>query len=438
MFKRTVTVAAMSAAVLSAFLLCARSARASGFAIYEVGAAPTGMANAVTGQADRPDAIFFNPAGLTTQSGLSFEASASLIAPAFSYDTTVPGGGAISISGDTQVFVVPSVYATYRIHDRVAAGIGVYTPFGLGIKWPNQFETDSGQKVAWWGRGLIQKIDLQSVYINPTVAFKIHDRIHVGAGFVIAQAAVSLRRAVTMSASPADDITVDLSGQDVGFGATAGVLVKVIPKLLNLGVTYRSGVAFTFSGQAAFSKTDASGNAIPVPAGLRSRLVDGDVRAPITMPHTISFGLSAFPLDNLIVGFNLDVVTWSTYDQLRIDFVDNPDLNTSEPKNWRNTVTVRFGAQYKILGDNLPVRLGFIYDQSPAPDTTVGPELPDTDRYVVALGGGYTLPFGLSVDLAYQYLLTGSDATADTAPIVGSRSASAHIASLGLAYNLSL
>ena len=89
------------------------------------------------------------------------------------------------------------------------------------------------------------------------------------------------------------------------------------------------------------------------------------------------------------------------------------------------------------LEDNLPVRLGFIYDQSPAPDDTVGPELPDTDRYWLTFGVGYQF-FGIQADLAYQLLITSNDETGANAPIVGKRSASAHILSLGVGYKFDI
>ena len=120
-----------------------------------------------------------------------------------------------------------------------------------------------------------------------------------------------------------------------------------------------------------------------------------------------------------------------------MNFVDNPQLSSSDRKDWRNTFQLRMGAEYKVLQDNLPVRLGFIYDQSPVPDDTAGPELPDTDRYWLAFGLGYRWK-GIQADLAYQLLITAKDQTADTASLVGKRSATAHIVSLGLGYKFDI
>lgn len=419
-------------ALLAALLAPARG-QAAGFGLYEAGTRALGMGGAYTGLADTPSALFFNPAGLALQSGLSIEGNVALIMPNFAYDTSLPGTATpISVEGEQNIFTVPSIYVSYRLHERVAIGLGTYVPFGLGVEWAKSYDSN-GTSVPWWGRNIVQEIELQTVFLNLSAAVKLHERVYIGAGFVVGLGAVQLQRAVTLSADRADDVDVEVAGDDIGFGATAGLLVKVIPGLLNIGVAYKSAVKFNFTGNAAFTQNGSPN----IPAGLRSTLIDGKVEAPITLPHTISFGVTAFPMERLVVGLNVDIVTWSSYDKLRVDFVDNPQLSSSERKDWSNSFQLRIGTEYKVLEDNLPVRFGFIYDQSPVPDDTVSPELPDTDRYWVTLGVGYRF-YGVQADLAYQFLITANDATADTAPIVGTRSATAHIVSLGLGYNFQL
>jgi long-chain fatty acid transport protein len=431
--KRTFRYVALAAVLLLAW---ANSARAAGFALYEAGTRALGFAGAYTGLANTPSTIFFNPAGLASIEGLQLEGNIALIVPSFSYDTTVPeSNDALSIDAENKLFFVPSVYASFRAHDRVAVGLGVYAPFGLGVGWSNTFQND-GQTVPWWGRDIIKEIELQVVHLNASVAIKLHDRVRIGAGFVVGMGTVHLKRAVTFSNDPTDDIDVELSGSDIGFGGTAGILVNVIPKLLNIGISYRSAMSFTFEGDAAFTK---DGTAAKIPAAYRQRLTDGKVEAPLTLPHTISFGLTAFPLksERLIISLNLDIITWSQYKELAVDFVDNPELSSAERKDWNNSLQVRLGTEYLIMKENLPIRFGFIYDQTPVPDDTVGPELPDTDRYWFTFGLGYQV-FGIRADLAYQFLVTAADDTDETAPIVGRRSAAAHIVSLGLGYKYDL
>jgi long-subunit fatty acid transport protein len=35
------------------------------------------------------------------------------------------------------VFFLPQVYFTYPVTERVTAGLGIFTPFGIGTDWPS-------------------------------------------------------------------------------------------------------------------------------------------------------------------------------------------------------------------------------------------------------------------------------------------------------------
>ncbi len=426
---------AASVVVMAALglLLAPGVARASGYGLNENSARVMGMAGAFTAVADSPAAIYYNPAGIAQLDGLQIEAGLTLIAPSATYLGKSPDGRYdVEVGAVEHLFPVPSVLATFRVHEMVSVGVGLYVPYGLTMEWPATAQVN-GKDVGWWGRGLVRKVSLETVYVNPTVGVQLHDRLFLGVGFTVAAAAVTLERSVTLSADPAADVDFKMSGDDVAFGATAGLLVKVIPELLNVGLSFRSGVAFAFEGAAAFTQ---SGSSEAVPASLRSKLTDGAGAAELTTPHVVSIGAAAFPSRRLTVSLNLDVITWSSYDRLRIEFADNDELTTSEVKDWHNTMAVRLGAEYHVLSW-LPVRIGFVFDQSPVPETTLSPDLPDGDRYIFNLGVGYRWR-GLSVDLAYMYLATGEVPTAKSNALVGTYEASAHLLGLSLGYKLDI
>ncbi len=417
----------------AALALCSSAAQGSGFGLNEHGARAMGLGGAFTAVADGPSAMFFNPAGLAQLNGLQLEAGMTLIVPSASYMGNLPGTATeVDVPAKQLYFPIPNVHVAYRIHERLAAGVSVTVPYGLGMEWPATVEGYSPE-TAWWGRSIISKIHLQSIFITPTVAVQLHPRVLLGLGVSLVQAAVTLERAVTLSENPADDIDFKLSGDDFSVGATAGLLVKVLPGMLNVGVTYRSGVALNFEGKAAFTK-GGSGDAVP--AGLRTSLTDDVGLAKLNLPHVISLGVAAYPLKNLLLSLTGDLITWSSYDQLAIDFQENDNLDTAEPKDWNNTYAIRFGAEYKVLQD-LGVRLGFIFDKGPIPADRLSPELPDSDRFEFCVGGGYTIK-GLTIDLAYQMIFTPEFETGANAPLVGKYSFGAHLAGLSLGYALDI
>ena len=51
--------------------------------------------------------------------------------------------------------------------------MGVYSTFGIGITWPND----------WEGRESAIKASLETLTFNPTVAVRVHRQISVAAGF---------------------------------------------------------------------------------------------------------------------------------------------------------------------------------------------------------------------------------------------------------------
>ena len=420
------------AAIISLTVLGASPALGSGLSINEHSAAAMGMAGAVGAVANDPSAGYYNPAGLATQTGLGVEASFTAFMAAAGYRGIAPGTATEVQLDASQNFYLPSGHVAYRIHDRVAAGFSLYFPYGLGAAWPDTVDVN-GTETPFWPRGGVTDLTLFTMFLNPNVAVKLHDRLYIGGGVTVVKGVVTLGRPLTLTSNIADDIDMKLSGECWAVGGNAGILVKVLPDLLNVGVTYRSAVDLTFKGQAGFTR---GGSADAIPDPLRTLALDGDAEADLPLPHVVSFGIAAFPVKPLTVGFGFDLSTWSRYSRLNIRFPDNPALEISEPKDWQNTVTIRVGAEYRILPE-LPVRAGFIFDQGPVPAVTLGPDAPDSDRYEATVGLGYVFK-GIRLDVAYQFFTTAFADTAPGAPYEGAYRLRFHIASATLGYALDI
>ena len=72
-------------------------------------------------------------------------------------------------------------------------------------------------------------------------------------------------------------------------------------------------------------------------------------------------------------------------------------------------MTYRLGAEYTLPWEAvkwLSVRAGAVYDETPVPDSTLDPTLPDADRIIGTLGlGGEFGP--VTVDGAYMGIMVG-------------------------------
>lgn len=373
----------LASLLIASLLALTTQSHAAGFSIYEQGAAATGKACAVTAVADTPSAIFYNPAGLGFQSGLGLELGDTLIFPWGEHED--PATGDVTEAVDN-IFYPPSAYIAYRFRGRVAFGVGFFVPYGLGMEWPE----------GWSGFQEIEAIELQSYFINPTVAWSPVRWFSVGMGVSFVHSTVTLRKGLNFIDERG---TLDAGGDAWGFGANLGVLVRLLDGRLSFGLHYRSAIELAFRGKGDFTVPDAFATLLP----------DQPLRTNLTLPNHVALGLAVKPHRMVAVSLDLTFTTWSTFKSFSITFpqdMDRPEdekISSSEPRDWADVFSVRLGLEVTPLKD-LKLRAGFVFDRTPSLRRTMSPSLPDADRLDVSLGAGYTFPFGLGFDVAYMYV----------------------------------
>lgn len=422
-------------AVLVVLMVCGSIVFAGGYQINEHGARSLAMGGAFAAQASDGAAIFFNPAGLAFQKGFKVYLGTTLIMPSGTFKS-----GAKETKMVDQTFTPINVYATYALDNGLTFGIGVYNPYGLGTEWP----TD------WDGQQMAVKTDLQTFYINPTVAYKVSDKLSVGVGFSYVTGKVTLaQRVPTLQALPGTpatkDGTVNLDGTGNATNFNLGILYKATDAL-SIGLSYRSETKIEFEGTAKF--TDMAALAGPVPANF---FPGGTGKTTLPMPSNIIVGVAYKVTKDFTIEADYQHVGWKAYDQLKLDIPVGPSVTlapgmTIGPlqgpstlvKNWEDGYLIRVGGEYKL--DKLALRAGFIYDKTPQPDAVVEPMLPDANRMEVTVGLGYQFSESVAAHVGYQIISFAdrdgklSRRTAVTAPTVisGTYSNSANL----LAFNL--
>ena len=176
----------MPAAIAAALACWSQSSLGAGFALTEQNT--SGLGNAYVGAAavaEDASTIFFNPAGMTRIRGRQVVGALSLISPSMKFsdsgESTVPGqsvglqtpgGGNGGNAGD--LAAVPSAYLSWEVQpNSVWLGIGVNAPFGLSTEW------DTG----WVGRFHAIESSIETININPSIAWKVNEQLSLGAGF---------------------------------------------------------------------------------------------------------------------------------------------------------------------------------------------------------------------------------------------------------------
>lgn len=361
---------------IALILVLSVSLFAGGFQINEHGARATGMAGAfVTSYS--PISIFYNPAGLTYLKGTNFSIGTTLIFPSARFRGPYQFNTTQETKMVKQVFYPSNLYLTHTFENGLALGIGVFNPYGLGSKWPED----------WVGRAITVESDLKTFYINPTVAYKFSDELSIGAGFNYVYSLVTLRRKIP-SFTP--EVGVKLSGDGTGMGFNVGWLLKLDP--ISVGFSYRSQVKVNFSGTADFQK----------PASLNQLLPGGNIKTSVKMPDVVMAGVG-FSSENVTFELTYQFTRWSSYDVIEIDFEKETSAQTDQKleRYYKDVAIYRAGLEYRV--GNIALRGGIAYDQNPISDKYLEPSLPDADRWEFTLGAGYTIG-NLTIDLGYMFV----------------------------------
>src|SRR5206468_1938524 len=120
------------------------------------------------------------PAGIANGKGLDVMLGDTLIIPSLTYK----GLDNQSTSMNASVAPPPHLYIAGGITDDLSLGIGVYTPFGAAVNWPDK----------WAGRYLATQSALQTFDFSPQIAYRVHPRFKLGLGADIIKGTVQIGR----------------------------------------------------------------------------------------------------------------------------------------------------------------------------------------------------------------------------------------------------
>jgi|GEM_PF-183153 len=377
--------------LLMAVVLCfSWSAMAGGFQVSLQGQKQTGMGHTGVGTNLDYASIYFNPGALSLFKRNGFSVGFSPIFSEIGYLEPTPG--TYTAFMDNSVGTPFSGYLGLGSNDPNKAiskfkfGLGVYTPFGSGSKWADD----------WKGKFVVQSVDLSTVFIQPTISYAVTEKLGIGIGGIYGIGNVNLRRALPFQTGTITNGQAELDGAGTGFGFNAGVFYQATDAL-SLGINYKSEVKFKVDeGEANF--TD-------VPASLAASFPNTKFASEIVLPQIISGGLGYQVTEKLLLALDVNYTGWSSYDTLKFDYVDNTSVltDTRSTKEWENTLTFRLGGNYNF-SEKFAARAGVVYDQGAAVEDYVAPETPDNDRIALTAGFTYKPIDRLEIDGSFMYV----------------------------------
>src|ERR1041385_3489342 len=303
--------------------------RAGGFQVNLQGQKQAGMGHTGTGLLLDQACIFFNPGALVhLDTVYGVYAGSSFIILRRQY--LEPARDVYNEETEHHIGTPFALYAAYKVRskDNMYLGLGIYTPFGSKVQWPDD----------WKGKFLIREIDLKTIFIQPTFSYKVNDKLGIGAGPIFATGGFLLRKALPVQDSTGQYGEGTLEAKAMGFGFNAWIYYKLNEKI-SLGFDYRSQVKLTVrNGDASFT----------VPPSLAQYFPATHFTSAIKLPQTISAGLGFAVNKKLKIAVDLNYVGWHCYDSLKIDFADTTSKlqNIHSARMYKNVFIYRVGAQY--------------------------------------------------------------------------------------------
>jgi len=400
----TLAVRAPRALLALPLLALPASVQASGFLLESQGARAMGFSGAYVAQAADPSAIYYNAAGIGFLKGKHLYAGALFggLSTDFTGEGPYPAAGTLE-STDRGLGLVPTLYYSQQVGDTVYVGLGVNRPFGFRSEWnnPDQFT----------GRYICVECKVDSWAINPTLAWRVEDRLAIGAGVDVRFSSFRTVRRLQASPNPFP-VPTDVAqstfdaGTDVGVGFNAGLLAMPNEDF-SIGLSYRHKVTITHDAQVSFVQI-RTGNAAVDDAVALVLPANQLATATFTYPAVVAVG-AALRRGYWTVEADFQWTLWSSFDQVTLTFPSTPALDSALPEDYESTWRGALGVEY-LIGDDWEVRGGYSYDRSPQPTDTISPFLQDEDRHGFAFGGSYKYE-NLRVDAVARYLLFSSRST---------------------------
>lgn len=368
---------------LGAACLYGVSAHASGYQLNEYSITNLGRSFAGAGVVgDDYSAIAYNPAGMTLKkSGVQASFTMAEVA------SEMKGRGASSGEQTEMDFGVPlpAAYAQYQVNDKWFVGGGVYAPYGLATRYKkDSYIADSAREST-----------LEVVDYNLSTAYKLNSKWSFGASFVARYIYGKMTNNINYPfVSPIAESEFELDGWT--YTGTLGIMYEPSGNT-RIGLSYKPKSIQRVKGDHTITALNSYGMGI---AG-----VYPDGKASPDLPETTLLSVYHKPFEKVAFTGSARFTRWG-------DSFEDFSMTSSFTKaaglkpvdySWQDSWTFSLGTEYYV-NDNLTLRLGTAWDQSPTPDNRHRTHrIPDSDRIWLSAGLSWRQD-NMQFDLGYAHL----------------------------------
>jgi len=365
----------------------ALSANATGFDLPDQDAFAIGRGMAFVATADNPSAIYYNPAGISQLPDNNVRVGVYGVY----LNPTYKSSAGSTFYNQENFHAIPEFFYTYSPQEfPLSFGLGLYSPFGLSSRWPQEtgFRT-----VATEG-------SLTYYTINPVVSWRVRTNLSFAAGLTLNYIETDLEQGLVWPSQGFDNFKFKGDGWAVGYNL--GALWKVHPKV-SLGATFRSYTSVNMDGYTEYyNNVPLSAGGLSVPAFSQQRV---DARADMSFPLKAIVGISYRPTPKWNIEFDADCTDWNQVTTINVHqergFSSLISQDTTVKLYWQSSWYYELGAT-RYFDNGWHVSAGYIYNENSVPDANYNPLVADLDRHFLSVGVGYKGK-RFDWDLAYQF-----------------------------------
>lgn len=387
----------MKAAAAAVMAVCATSAaHAAGFMLTEQSAGSLGRAYAGVG-VDGTDisGVYYNPATMTLHPGTQIQAGFVAVGLDLAYE----GNDGTSENGRANTQPIPHGYISHQLSDSMWVGLAMTVPFGMGTEY------DDNWAVAKNGiSATVLTFDF-----NPNVAWKVSDKLSLGAGMSIQYASADLKKRQKMGLGEIDpnlaqysaEFDSEVDADSWAWGFNIGLMWSPLDNL-RFGLSYRSQVNHHADGEVELSNFGSDlGSQMAKQYVLSTLGSTLDASATLSTPAW-AMATAAWDVNDLLSLYaTFRWTDWSSFDELVIETALNESKITNK---WQDTYLFSVGTDLRFT-NWWTFRAGIGYETSPIDDPRFRTAIiPDADRWWFALGSSFQATDNMQIDVSAAWL----------------------------------
>lgn len=401
----------MKAAAAAVMAVCAASAaHAAGFMLTEQSAGALGRAYAGVG-VDGTDlsGVYYNPATMTLHPGTQIQAGFVAVGLDLAFEGTGPNSD-VSENGQYNTQAIPHGYISHQISDSMWVGLAMTVPFGMGTEYDDDWR--------FANRGI--SAEVLTFDFNPNVAWKVSDKLSLGAGMSIqyAKADLKMKDNIIKSVPALGTVNGEVDADSWAWGFNIGLMWTPVENL-RFGLSYRSKINHNADGDFTLSDADMDMNVANalISQGLLTQELLAGMQALVNNPQAASATIStpawlmataAWDVNHLLSLYaTFRWTDWSSFDTLDIKspvaLASQGGVKTVE-NHWQDTYLFSVGADLRFT-NWWTFRAGIGYETSPVDDPSYRTAIiPDADRWWFALGSSFQATKNMQVDVSAAWL----------------------------------